>query len=176
MHIIAGLIALVGIIAVWYWRVKAAREMGGEILDAADDLRATVRRLMYKRKHNAHPADAVDDARLAASGIVVAVATMDAPISQAEIEALTREARDTFEVSEREALDIVSFGRWVSGQCNTNAEAVRRLSKVVARTAGAEAGPDLVRMITEVSTAGGHELGDDEMDALDTVRRTLGIA
>ncbi len=176
MHIILGLIAIVGAVAVWYWRFKMAREAGGDILDAANDVRLAARRLMYKRKHNTHPADSVDDPRLAAAGIAVAVATMDQPISQAEIVALTGSARQTFDISEREALDMVSFGRWVSDQCGTNGEAVRRLSKVVAKLAGAEAAPDLIRMVTDVATADGGEMDEEQVDALDTIRRTLGIA
>ena len=175
MHIIAALIAIATAIGVWYWRAKMAREAGGEILDAANDVRLAARRLMYKRKHNTHPADSVDDARLAASGIVVAIATMDAPISQAEISALSKAAQDTFDVSEREALDMVSFGRWIADQCGTPGEAVRRLSKVVAKLAGAEAAPDLVAMISDVATADGRELGEEEMDAIATVRRALGV-
>ena len=175
MHIVLGALAVIGtIIFIWY-RLRDAREAGGEMLDAADSLRASVRRIMYKRKHDKHPADVVDDPRLAASGIAVAVATMDGPISQAEIAALTRVSREIFDVSEREALDIVSFGRWVAGQCNTNAEAVRRLSKIVAREAGPEASGDMIRLITEVATAGGSTLGEDETDAIDTVRRAMGL-
>ena len=175
MHIVAGLVALVGVVALWYWRMKMARDAGGEILDAANDVRLAARRLMYRRKHNTHPADSVDDPRLAASGIVVAIATMDAPISQAEIAALTKSAQETFDVSEREALDMVSFGRWVSDQCGTNDEAVRRLSKVVAKLAGPEAAPDLLRMIADVATAGGQELDESQLDAIEAVRRALGI-
>jgi len=174
MHILLGLIAVLGTaIFIWY-RMKDARQIGGEMLDAADDLRATVRRLMYKANNNAHPTDSVDDPRLAAAGIAVAVATMDGPITQFEIETLSRLSRDIFSISERESLDIVSFGRWIAGQCTTNAEAVRRLSRVVAKTAGPEAGPDLLRLITEVATAGGIELGEDEIEGIDTVRRVLG--
>lgn len=176
MHIIIGLITILGALAVWYWRFKMAREAGGELLNAADDLRASVRRLMYKRKHNKHPADSIDDARLAASGIAVAVATMDAPISQAEIDALTVSAQRTFNVQKREADDMVAFGRWIADQCGTPAEAVRRLSKALHRTAGAEAGADMIRMINDVATADGRTLGEAENDAIDTVRRTLGIA
>lgn len=176
MHIVLGLLALIGAaIFIWY-RLRDARQAGGEVLDAADSLRASVRRMMYKARHDGHPADAVEDPRLAASGIAVAVATMDGPISQAEIQKLTALSREIFDVSEREALDIVSFGRWVAGQCNTNAEAVRRLSKIVAREAGPEASGDMVRLITEVATAGGGDLGEDEMDAIDTVRRAMGVA
>jgi uncharacterized tellurite resistance protein B-like protein len=175
MHIILGLLAIAGAVAVWYWRMKMAREAGGELLDAANDVRLAARRLMYKRKHNTHPADSVDDPRLAAAGIAVAVATMDQPISQAEIAALTNSAQETFDVSEREALDMVSFGRWVADQCGTNEEAVRRLSKVVLKMAGAEAGPDLLKMVADVATADGGELDEDQLTALGTIQRTLGI-
>lgn len=175
MHIVLGLLAVLGTALFIWYRLRDAREAGGEMLDAADSLRASVRRLMYKRKHDRHPADSVDDPRLAASGIAVAVATMDGPISQAEIKKLTDLSREIFDVSEREALDIVSFGRWVAGQCNTNAEAVRRLSKIVAREAGPEAAGDMIRLISEVAEAGGGALGEDEMDAIDTVRRAMGV-
>ncbi|HET7410809.1 MAG TPA: TerB family tellurite resistance protein, partial [Paracoccaceae bacterium] len=120
-------------------------------------------------------ADTVDDPRLAAAGVVVAVATMDGPISQAEIGRLTRAAQETFEISEREALELLSFGRWIAGECATNGEAVRRLSKIVLRTAGPEAGPDLVRMIEDVTTAGGSDLGPEERDAIATVRHAFGM-
>ena len=175
MHIVLGLLAVLGTALFIWYRLRDAREAGGEMLDAADSLRASVRRLMYKRKHDRHPADSVDDPRLAASGIAVAVATMDGPISQAEIKKLTDLSREIFDVSEREALDIVSFGRWVAGQCNTNAEAVRRLSKIGAREAGPEAAGDMIRLISEVAEAGGGALGEDEMDAIDTVRRAMGV-
>jgi uncharacterized tellurite resistance protein B-like protein len=170
-----GLLAILCVLAVWYWRVKGARGAKGKTLDPAGDARLASRRLMQRRNDAGHPADAVDDPRLAASGIIVAVATMDGPISQREIARLKRAAEETFEVSEREALDILSFGRWIASQCASNAEAVRRLSKIVMKTAGPAAGPDLVRMIQEVATADGGELGEEERDALETVRRTLGI-
>ncbi len=176
MHIVIAVVTLLGAVAVWYWRFKMAKEAGGELLDVADDLRGSVRRLMYKRKHNKHPADSIDDARLAASGIAVAVATMDAPLSRTEITALGTSAQSIFNVAGQEADDIVAFGRWIADQCGTPSEAVRRLSKALNRTAGAEAGPDMIRMIHDVATADGRELGETELDAISTVRRTLGIA
>jgi uncharacterized tellurite resistance protein B-like protein len=175
MSAFLGLLALLFVAAVWYWRVKAARETSAEAVDVKKDVRLAARRLMHRRGSHAHPAETVDDPRLAASGIIVAVATMDGPISQAEIARLKKVAQDTFEVSEREALDILSFGRWIAGQCTSNTEAVRRLAKVVLKTAGTEAGPDLLRMINEVATADGGELGEEERDAIESVRRTFGM-
>lgn len=175
MGSLLGLVALIGVAVACWWRVRDARRPGAQSSAGTPDVRLNVRRLMQGNAAGAHPADSVDDPRLAAAGVIVAVATMDGPISQAEIGRLKRAAQETFEISEREALDVVSFGRWIAGECTSDAEAVRRLSKIVLRTAGAEAGPDLVRMIEEVATAGGGDLGPEERDAIASVRRTFGM-
>ncbi|MEO1493991.1 MAG: TerB family tellurite resistance protein [Pseudomonadota bacterium] len=175
MHIIIGVITLLGIAAVWYYRFKMARDASGELLEGANDVRLAARRLMKLRKHRTHPADAVDDPRLAAAGIAVAIATLDAPMSEAEMRALAGASERIFNVTQSKAEDIVAFGRWIPGQCATNHEAVSRLSKVVNRLAGAEAGPDLIAMITEVATADGTDLGEAELEAIDTVKRRLGM-
>ena len=174
MGSLLGFLALIGAGAAFWWLTRGAGAPG-EQPAGTPDVRLNVRRLMHGNAGDAHPADAVDDPRLAAAGVIVAVATMDGPISQAEIARLKGGAQETFEISEREALDLLSFGRWIAGECATNADAVRRLSKVVLRTAGPEAGPDLVRMIEEVATAGGAELGAEEREAVATVRRTFGM-
>lgn len=176
MHVVIGIIMLLAGVAFWIYRIQAAKQAGDDLLEGANDIRLTVRRLMYKRTHDVHPTDSVDDARLAAAGITVAVATMDNPISQTEIVALSKSAQEIFDVTEREALDIVSFGRWIAGECNTNQEAVRRLSKVLAKLAGPEAADDMQRLIRDVATADGHVLGEEEQDAIDTVRKALGVS
>ena len=175
MHILLGLIALLGAALFWFYRIREAKDAAIDVADAANDVRLTIRRLMNQRKYNVHPADSIDDARLAASGLVVAVATMDAPLSQSEISALSKDAQQIFNVTEREALDIVSFGRWIAGECGTNDEAVRRLARTVNKLAGPEAGPDMIRMIEDVATADGNALGTQEQDALTTVRRALSV-
>lgn len=176
MHILLGLLALLGAALFWYYRIRAAHDAANEVADTANDIRLTIRRLMNQGKYDVHPADSVDDARLAASGLIVAIATMDAPLSQNEINALSRNAQETFGVTEREALDIVSYGRWVAGECNSVDEGVRRLSRRIDKLAGPNAGPDTVRMIEEVATADGNDLGEPELEALGTVRRILNVA
>ena len=168
-----GLLAVLGLAVLVWWRIGDARRSSAGAAGARD-VRLNVRRLMNGHPGGAHPADAVDDPRLAAAGVVVAVATMDGPISQAEIARLKRAAQETFGISEREALDLVSYGRWIAGECANQGEAVRRLSKVVLRLAGPEAGPDLLRRTEEVAGAGG-ELGPEEREAITTLRRSFGM-
>ena len=176
MHILLGILGVISVVALWYWRIKAAGEAAGELAGAASDVRLAIRRFGYMRKHKSHPADCVDDPRLAAAGIVAAVAGMDAPLSQAEIDRLTAEAGTVFGADPAEAVDIATFGRWIAGQCNSPEEAVRRLVRVVQARAGAEAGPDLVAMVEAVATADGAPLDQREIDALVTIRHALGMA
>lgn len=176
MHILLGVLGVLSAVALWYWRMKAARDAAGEVANAANDVRLAIRRFGYMRKHKTHPADCVDDPRLAAAGIVAAIAGMDAPLSQAEIDRLTAEAGAVFDTEPREAVDIVAFGRWIAGQCQTPEDAVRRLIRVVRDKAGIEAGPDLISMAEKVATADGTGLDRREADALDMIRRGLGMA
>ncbi|MEL6479585.1 MAG: TerB family tellurite resistance protein [Pseudomonadota bacterium] len=176
MPFILTILGLLGAVAIWYWRMRMARHAAGEVAGAARDVKHAARRFAYRRRSDKHPADCVEDPRLAAAGIAAAIAAMDAPLSQAEIKALGTEARVVFKVDPAEAQDIAAFGRWIAGQCQTPSEAVRRLARVVQAEAGVEAGEDLLRMATRVATADGARLGDDEEASLATIRRTLGMA
>ena len=175
MHILLGILGVLGAAAFWYWRVRAAHEAAGELANAANDVRLAIRRFGYLRQHKTHPADCVEDPRLAAAGIAAAVAGMDAPLSQAEIDKLTAEAGAVFEVDGAEAVDIAAFGRWIAGQCQSPEDAIRRLTRVVKAKAGSEAGAQLVAMVEAVACAEGRPLDERESDALDAVRRGLGM-
>ena len=43
MHIVLGVLAIVGAVVFWYYRMRAAAEMTHELIDVADDVRAAVR-------------------------------------------------------------------------------------------------------------------------------------
>jgi hypothetical protein len=163
MHIVLGILGALSVAMVWYWRMKSAGEATGELTNAANDVRLAIRRFGYMRGHKTHPADCVDDARLAA------------PLSQAEIDKLTAEAGAVFGTDPAEAVDIAAFGRWIAGQCQTPEDAVRRLTRIVRAKAGAEAGPDLIAMAEKVATADGTGLDEREADALEAIRRGLGM-
>ena len=176
MHILLGILGVLSAAMYWYWRMKSAGEAAGELTNAANDVRLAIRRFGYMRNRKTHPVDCVDDPRLAAAGIVAAIASMDAPLSQAEIDMLTAEAGAVFGTDAGEAVDITAFGRWIAGQCQTPEDAVRRLVKVIRDKAGVEAGPDLIGMVEKVATADGVSLDEREADALTVIRRGLGMA
>lgn len=170
MPVLLFILGALGAAAVWYWRVKNAREGAEHVLDMANDVRLAARRFGFRAKTNVHPARAIEDPRLAGAGVVVALAELEGPLSADQIRILTTEAQTRFNLLLGEAEEIVTFGRWIAGQCGTKDEAVRRLGKRVADLAGPSALPDLEKMIEAVAPAPRSERGED---ALAGLRRIL---
>ncbi|MEM6355352.1 MAG: hypothetical protein AAF844_06680 [Pseudomonadota bacterium] len=173
MPVILAVLGALVALSVWYWRFKMMREASGEILDMAQGVRAAARRFAYRRRHNVHPAESVEDARLAAAGIMAAVAQIDAPLSKAEIEGIAAEARRTFNAGHDEAQEIAAFGRWIAGQCGSSDDAVRRLLKAIHRHAEGDVGDELLAMVRRVAAADGNELTEGQEGALATIARSF---
>ena len=74
MHILIALLGVAVGAGIWIWRLRIAAKA---TLDTASDIHAAVRRFGYRRKANVNPLDGVEDARLAAAGILAAFANMD---------------------------------------------------------------------------------------------------
>ena len=169
MPIILFAVGILSAAVFWYYRMQAARRGAVDLLDAANDVRLAARRFGFRRKLNVHPVDSIDDARLAASGIVHAIGTMDGALSAGQEREILVQFQSVFGVTGAEAAEIAAFGRWIAEQCGTRAEAVRRLSRRLSRIAGPEAQSDLERMIAAVVP----DPGDDVADALGIVGRAF---
>lgn len=169
MIFIIGIISAAGI---WYWRMQSARENIANLADAAKDVRLAARRFGFKRQTNIHPADSVDDPRLAAAGILHAVAGMADTPSDAQRREMLVQFQSRFECALEDAQEISTFGAWLAAQCGTKSEAVRRLSRRLAGLAGYEAQVDLRAMILAVVTDRA-PLGEEENQALATIERAF---
>lgn len=173
MPVVLAILGIISAAAIWYYRVQAAKQAGGDLLDMANDVRLAARRFGFKRRTNVHPVDSIDDPRLAASGLVAAIAGMAGPLTKDHIDEMSRQFQSKFSVPRDEAVEIATFGRWIAEQCGTRSEAVRRLSKRLRTLAGAEAHQDLKAMIDGVATATGQTLSEDQADAKETITRHL---
>jgi len=173
MPILITIIGAISAALFWYYRMKDANQAAHELMDVANDVRLAARRFGYKRRTKTHPIDTVDDARLAAAGIVSAIASMSGYLEKAQIEEMAAQFKTTFDTSPKEAVEIATFGRWIAAQSNSNSEALRRLSKRLFELAGSDALPDLIPMIDAVLEADPGSRGPDEEDALRMVHRHL---
>ena len=175
MHLLLALIAAVCFVAFWMLRTRGAVGASADAAHASDELRAAVRRFGGRRQAGRHPAEAVDDARLAAAGMMAAVAQMDGELTKAQIDALRVECRAAFRVIQSDADEIAAFGRWLADECDDAEDALRRLGGRVRALASEEAQSDLIGMLERVAAAEGG-ISTEQRQAIDTVRRRLTTA
>ena len=77
MHILLGLVSLLTVVGgIIFWLRMVSRATKGAI-ELTDDVRAAFRRFGFTAKSQTDPLDAVDDPRVAAVGIFIALARMD---------------------------------------------------------------------------------------------------
>ncbi len=171
MPYLIAILAAVGGVVYWMTRVRTTGNAAAGMLDAAADIQAAARRLNFRRRSNIHPADSIDDPRLAAAGVVAAVGEMAGPLTSAQLAAFDAGCRATFGVTADDARDIVAFGRWIVGQCGSPDEAARRLTRTVFALAGASAGPDLLAMSRRIVGADGASPTDRQTEALQRIER-----
>lgn len=151
MPFLLFLLGALGAIALWYWRYRAARDAVGEVGEIASEVRSAFRRYGYKRKVGQHPADAVEDPRVAAVAILAATARLDGALTRAQIDAITREAAAAFRIDLGEAEQMGAYGRWIADQAADPDDVVRRLTPLIRDKAERPAHLDLVARMHAVA-------------------------
>lgn len=139
--------------------------------------RAPRRRVAPRRRGEGHstrghPAERLDDPKLAAAGVAVAIATMDGPLTAGEITTLKTEAIGLFDIDDRTALELVSDGRWIVAEYPSLDEAVEDLARAVRKYAGNAVLDDLLTLVRRVAEAGA-PLMPEQDEALAQVRRVF---
>ncbi len=160
MHVVWIIVGMVSAAWLWARRAKQAKEVADNVVEMARDVRSTFRRLGFKRRSDVHPADCVDDPRLAVAGIVAAIARMRGPLSPQTLDAFKSEVMETFKTDPQHADDIIAFGQWVARQCTTPELAAHKLGAVVRKSVGADAMPEIIWMIERVASADGVRADD----------------
>ncbi len=166
MPFLIFILGVIGAVGVWYWRIKQAGAVAGELKNAAQDVRNAARRFGFNRKANVHPAESIEDARVCAVGVVLAVAASDGDLTAGEMAAAQRQAVETFGIGGEEAGEMVALARWTVGQCGNNDNAIYRLARRTRALAGMEAQDDLERMaraVAAVDTGAVTEQGEDAL-------------
>jgi len=165
------LIALFGMasaVIFWYFRL---RDTGANVADMANDVRLAARRFGFNRKANTHPVDSIDDARLAAAGILVIAAESDGAISQSEKDVFLAQCIQAYKCSPVEADEFLFFDRWLANVDPIRDETIRRSLRKLLQLGGAGALADLGGMVCAVGQADAGKADDNVEDILERLKR-----
>lgn len=174
MHIVLGILGVAGVVLFWIWRLRNTASAARDVVEVADDVRAAVRRFGYRRKANQNPLDGIEDARLAAAGIMAAFANMDGAFSREEITAIKDACRTAFGCEGAEAEQIGAYGRWLVQQSAGNMdEVIRRLARNLVNQLDHVEKHQLLDMVRDIASIEGGGLSDSQLDALERLQRQL---
>lgn len=170
MHILIGLAGLIGTVAFWMIRARMAANAASDIADLAGSVMGAARRFGFRRRHDKHPVECIDDTTLAAGALTVAF--LDLGGSQ------TEEARTThllalqehFVIDKATAEELLVMGNWLINECNGPTPAATRLSKRLMKLTGSHALDAPLQVINDVARARGG-LTDSQRDVLHDMRR-----
>jgi uncharacterized tellurite resistance protein B-like protein len=168
MHILAALVAVLGVLAIVLWRMSQAANAARDIAGAAEEAHSFWRRLMLRRKAGKHPLDSIQDPREAAAAMMVAIAQWDGALTEREEAAIREEMQAHFEVGEPEAGELVARGRWLAEDVGDLGTFLKRASHPVQARCTAAEKRDLIEMLTRVADVGGRpdELIEQEITRL----------
>jgi uncharacterized membrane protein YebE (DUF533 family) len=103
MHILGGLLAVLGGLVFVLWRMQQAANSTRDIADAANEAHSLFRRWGWRRKLAKNPLDTVTDSREAAAAMMVAAAQYDGSLTERERVAILAACSKYFGATDQQA-------------------------------------------------------------------------
>lgn len=172
MHIIVALTAIIGGIGWLLWRLHMASEAARGLMDTADDVRGFWRRRSWRNKLASDQLQLVDDSRVAAAVMMIALAQHDGAMTEAEQRTILTQMMEKFSAAASVADELFAHARWIAKDVVDVDSCFRRLAHVIEKKCGAPEREEFIEMLTAVVNAG-EPLGDAERNAFDRLKRVL---
>ena len=169
MPLIIGLVTLIGGIVFWVLRARMAANAATELADIAGTMAGAARRFGFRRRHDMHPVDCIEDHTLAAGALTVAFLQLGRTPTDEDTRRLHTALRKKFHIGEEEATELQVMGQWLVNECGGPAPAATRLSKRLNKLIGADGFDAPFNVVSEVAAAQGG-LTEQQKDMLQDMR------
>ncbi|MCF6197882.1 MAG: TerB family tellurite resistance protein [Hyphomicrobiaceae bacterium] len=174
MHILLGILGVIGSLGMLLWRIKMASDAAKDIAQTAQGAKNYLRRRRWEKRATADPLKDMEDPREAAATMMAALAAYDSTISEREEKTILHEIKTNFDTDDRLASELLAHGRWLSKDAGDLNSFLSHLMPPIMRHLGPKEKNDLLTMLTNVANANG-EASDLEKDAILFVKRHMGI-
>lgn len=124
MHILAAVIGIVGALFFWWYRIKAAGEIAGEVVDKAGRARGWFRRRKLRRQAAESPILAIDSPVFAAATLMYAL-YCNGENSDACQELIGKQVREITNAEEAEEARV--YAKWAMEQVPDRSLAINHL-------------------------------------------------
>jgi uncharacterized tellurite resistance protein B-like protein len=163
MHIILGLLGILGAAAFFLYRMNMAANAARELADAAGELSNLPRKMRFRKKAGRRGLDVIDDPREAAAALVYGAAACKGDPAPDNKRALAARLALLFEISDDDAAEVLARAAWHVGSLNDPLTTVNKLTDGLLADVGRDACMALrtimVETVAEVDGPGVHAAG-----------------
>lgn len=170
MPVILAILGAIGGAIYYYIRTRGPIDSGRDLIEAANDVRLAARRFGFKRNANRHPAEDVEDPKVAIATLAVAFIELDKLPSQDQQIALLKGLQNSTHVTLNDAEELAVLGRWLMGQCGGAEQTISRLSRKLYKLGGPEQVAPLMEVLGVIGATGDGRLSDRQRDAIDDIK------
>lgn len=156
--------------AVWWWVRNNPRDAIHTAQDVATTIRNAPRRLAFRRQTKGHPAEGIDDHRIAIGVIAQAFVELDDLPTKEQRDLVHVVLRSKLRCSEDEVEEMEVLGRWLIDQCKGPSQAITRISRRLFKIDG-DASWDVLQDILSSLVTG--DLSQRQIDGIDDIRLAL---
>ncbi len=155
MHVLAGLLTFVTVISVIVYRIYLISQsgIGQGAMDAAGGIQKHLRRKAWQKKLG-DPLRDIDDARVAAAAMMVALAQSDSSLSEREEAVITAQMTERFQVDDNLAAELLAHARWLVRDVTDPENCFLKVRPTILQSCGPQERKDLVDMMGVVAEAG----------------------
>ena len=155
MPILAIVVAIVGFIAVWWWRAQQAKQAADTVIDMAGRAKGAISRARFKHKAGSSVLAAVDDPGIAAATLLYSLADLEGAVTPEDEARIGQLLKDVCRMPKPAREEALAFVRWAVGQVPDANEVVRRLTPLWMRTLDGGERSDLMGMALAMIEEGG---------------------
>lgn len=166
MHIVLGLIALVGAAYFWSMRARNAAQMTQELGDVASDVLSAARRFGFRRKYEQHPVDSLEDPKVAIAGIGLAFLEIGGLPSTEQHQTLARSLQSHLDLSHKDAEESLVLGRWLMTESGGPSSGLTRLTRRLRKLDAQGGFGPLMSVLGDIGQAADGKLSVQQSEAL----------
>lgn len=171
MPILLALLAAAGGIVFWMMRARNAAHAAQDLADMAGDVMSAARRFGFRRRHDEHPVDSLQDRNVAVAGIGLSFLELGALPTAEQHEALLISLQHRLGMTEPAAREAAILGRWLMQECSGAQQGLTRLARRLYKLGGADGFSALMDVLRDVAAKAEGTLAPRQKDALEEIGR-----
>jgi hypothetical protein len=155
MGVVALVLAIIGGIAVWWWRAQMVKGAADSVIDAAGKAKGMISRARFRHRAGASVLAGVDSPGMAAATLLYSLMSLKQPVTLSDQDKIDHLLDTVCRMDRKDREDAMAFAAWASGQVADTNEIIRRFLPLWQSALQGEHRRELVDMALEAAELGG---------------------